>query len=63
RRAAEAGGDVAATRASLEARDVIDSGRVTAPLVQADGAVHLDTTHITLEEAIDQIVGLAVRAG
>ncbi|WP_300682981.1 (d)CMP kinase [Nocardioides sp.] len=58
RRALEAGGDVAATQASLEARDVIDSGRATAPLVQADGAVHLDTTHITLAEAIDQVVGL-----
>lgn len=59
RRAAEAGGDVASTRASLEARDVIDSGRATAPLVQADGAVHLDTTHHTLDEVIDQIVALA----
>jgi CMP/dCMP kinase len=58
RRALEAGGDVAATQASLEARDVIDSGRATAPLVQADGALHLDTTHITLAEAIDQIVAL-----
>ncbi|UDY25258.1 (d)CMP kinase [Nocardioides sp. Kera G14] len=64
RRAAEVGSSddasIAATKASLEARDVIDSGRTTAPLVQADGAVHLDTTHITLEQAIDQVVQLAV---
>jgi CMP/dCMP kinase len=65
RRAAEEGGaDVAATRASLEARDRIDSGRATAPLVQADGAVHLDTTPYTLEEVVDQVVTLveSVRA-
>lgn len=59
RRAAEAGGDVAATKASLEARDVLDSGRATAPLVQADGALHLDTTNHTLDEVIDQVVTLA----
>lgn len=59
RRAAEAGGDLASTKASLEARDVIDSGRATAPLVQADGAVRLDTTHHTLDEVIDQVVAMA----
>ena len=59
RRAAEAGGDVAATRASLEARDVIDSGRATAPLLQAEGAIHLDTSHHTLDEVIEQVVALA----
>lgn len=58
RRALEAGGDVAATQASLEARDVIDSGRATAPLIAADGAFHLDTTHITLAQAIDQVIEL-----
>jgi cytidylate kinase len=59
RRAAEAGGaDVAATEASLLARDQIDSGRATAPLVMADGAVHLDTTAHTLDEVIDQVVAL-----
>ncbi len=45
RRAAEEGGsDVEATQESLLARDRIDSGRATAPLVMADGAVHIDTT-------------------
>ncbi len=59
RRAAEEGGsDVAATEASLLARDVIDSGRATAPLVMADGAVHLDTTPYTLDEVIDRVVAL-----
>lgn len=59
RRAAEAGGDLHATKASLQARDVIDSGRTTAPLVQAEGAIHLDTTDHTLDEVIDQVVALA----
>ncbi|WP_122817374.1 (d)CMP kinase [Nocardioides pantholopis] len=62
RRAAEEGGsDLAATQQSLLARDRIDSGRKTAPLVQADGAVHIDTTGYTLDEVIDQVVDL-VRA-
>ncbi|GAB3993489.1 (d)CMP kinase [Nocardioides marmoraquaticus] len=62
RRTAENGaGDVEATRASLLRRDAIDSGRATAPAVQPDGAVHLDTTPFTLEEVVDQVVGL-VRA-
>ena len=59
RRAAEQGGaDVAATRESLLARDQIDSGRATAPLVMADGAVHIDTTPYSLEEVIGQVVAL-----
>ena len=63
RRAAEQGGtDVAATEASLLARDKIDSGRATAPLVQADGAVHIDTTDHTLDEVIGLIVGLVETA-
>ncbi|UUZ59011.1 (d)CMP kinase [Nocardioides sp. B-3] len=58
RRAAEAGGDVAATQESLRARDRIDSGRVTAPLTMADGAVHIDTTPYTPDEVISQVVAL-----
>lgn len=59
RRAAEAGAaDVEATRESLLARDRIDAGRATAPLVQADGAVHIDTTPYTLDEVIGLVVGL-----
>ncbi|MGD9958693.1 (d)CMP kinase [Nocardioides sp.] len=59
RRAAEEGGsDLAATQASLASRDQIDSGRATAPLVLADGAVHLDSTYLSLDEVIDKIVSL-----
>lgn len=58
RRAAEAGGDVAATQESLLARDTIDSGRSTAPLMMAEGAVHIDTTPFTLDQVISQVVAL-----
>jgi len=58
RRAAEEGGDVAATQESLLARDRIDSGRTTAPLTMAEGAVHIDTTPFTLDEVISQVVAL-----
>ncbi len=64
RRAAEQGGsDVAATAQVLAERDRIDSGRATAPLVRADGAVHVDTTPYSLEEVIDLVVGLVLEAG
>ena len=59
RRAAEEGGsDLEATQESLLARDRIDSGRATAPLVMSDGAVHIDTTPYTLDEVIGQVVAL-----
>ena len=63
RRAAEQGGtDLAATQESLLARDRIDSGRATAPLVMADGAVHIDTTRYSLEEVIALVVDLVADA-
>jgi cytidylate kinase len=59
RRALEAGGaDVAATQESLLARDRIDSGRAVAPLTMADGAIHVDSTHLSLDEVVDLVVGL-----
>lgn len=65
RRSAEQGGaDVTATLDSLLSRDRIDSGRAVSPLTMADGAVHVDTTHHTLDEVVDHVVALveAVRA-
>jgi cytidylate kinase len=64
RRAAETGSiDINGTRDSLLARDHIDSGRATAPLTMAEGAVHLDTTPYTLEEVIARLVALAEAVG
>ena len=63
RRALEEGGsDVEATRESLLARDHIDSNRTVSPLVLAEGAVHVDTTDLTLDEAIAAIVDLVETA-
>jgi cytidylate kinase len=63
RRSAEQGGtDVATTQESLLERDRIDSGRATAPLTMADGAVHVDSTHLTLDEVIEAILALAAQA-
>lgn len=60
RRALEEGGsDVADVEASLRARDAIDSGRATAPLVRADGAVEVDTTGHTLDEVVAIVSELA----
>ena len=59
RRAAENGGaDAAATEAALAARDQIDSTRAASPLVQSEGAIVVDGTHLTLDEVIDTIVGI-----
>lgn len=59
RRALEAGGDRGTTEAELLRRDAIDSTRATAPLVVPDGAIHVDSTHETLEMVIARIVALA----
>jgi len=62
RRAAEEGGsDLAATEAVLRSRDEIDSGRETSPLTMVDGAAHIDSTHLTLDQVIEEVVTL-VRA-
>ncbi|MGA8255038.1 MAG: (d)CMP kinase [Nocardioides sp.] len=63
RRALEEGGsDLGATEASLRERDRIDSGRATAPLVMADGAAHIDTTHHSLDEVISTLAELVGQA-
>ena len=65
RRTAQEGGSVDThdlTAADLDRRDRLDSGRVASPLVQAPDAVVLDTTNLTLDEAVQAVVTLARRA-
>jgi len=63
RRAAETGEvDTAATELALARRDEIDSTRAASPLAQAEGAVLVDGTHLTLDEVIDTIVGIVESA-
>lgn len=43
-------------KASLLARDAIDSTRKYAPLKKADGALEIDSTHLTLDEVVDVVM-------
>ncbi len=43
----------------INRRDHLDSTRDESPLVQADGAVRLDTTTLSIEQVVDQIIILA----
>ena len=62
RRAAELGTDAESVLADLLERDARDSQRAYAPLVPAADAVPLDSTGLSLEEVVDQILTLAVEA-
>jgi cytidylate kinase len=50
--------DVRQTETALRERDAKDSSRETSPLAQADDAVVLDTTDLTLDEVIDRVCSL-----
>jgi cytidylate kinase len=45
---------------NLEERDRLDSSRTEGPLRQADDAVVVDTTYISIDEQVDEIVSMAV---
>ncbi len=45
-----------AVKASLLARDEIDSNRVYAPLRKADGVYEIDSSDLTLEEVVDTVL-------
>jgi CMP/dCMP kinase len=48
--------DYEQTKALIADRDALDSSRADSPLREADGAVLLDTTDLSVEEIVDQIV-------
>lgn len=50
---------LAATESALLTRDAKDSTRAVSPLTRADGAVEIDTTHLSFEEVVDAVVSLA----
>lgn len=52
--------DLQEIRENLEKRDRIDTSREIGPLKQADDAVVLNTTFMTLEEQVDEVVNLAL---
>src|SRR5690606_20904570 len=45
---------------NIRERDRIDTTRTESPLKQADDAVVIDTTHITIDEQVDEVVRLAI---
>jgi CMP/dCMP kinase len=45
---------------NLQKRDEIDSSRKESPLRKAKDAVEIDTTHITVDEQVDEVVRLAL---
>ena len=45
-----------AVKASLLARDAIDSTRKYAPLRKADGALEIDSTELTLDQVVDAVL-------
>jgi CMP/dCMP kinase len=59
RRARETAGAVAATRDALSRRDRLDAGRVASPMTQAADAVVIDSSHLSADEVIAQVVALA----
>lgn len=44
---------------NLESRDTIDSSREVNPLMKAEDAIEVDTTHVTIEDQVNMIVNLA----
>ena len=42
----------------IQRRDLLDSSRNHSPLIQAEDAIPIDTSHITIDEQIDKIINL-----
>ncbi len=45
---------------NLTRRDQIDSTRKESPLVKAENAILIDTTHITIDEQVDEVIRMAL---
>jgi cytidylate kinase len=52
--------DIDAIVANLNQRDYIDSTRKESPLVKAPDASTIDTTHVTIDEQVDEAIRLAL---
>jgi cytidylate kinase len=64
RRAAELGRatDVASVGADLRRRDMLDSSRLTSPLARAEDAIDVDTTDLGIDQVVDRLVDMVLRA-
>jgi len=61
RRVAESGGNVDDIAATIERRDHHDTSRADGPLVEAHGAIVLDTSGLQIDEVVDRIEELLER--
>lgn len=53
--------DIAKIKADIEERDYRDMNRETAPLKQAEDAVLVDSSYMTIEEVVDEIIKICER--
>lgn len=51
-------GSLLTTQAEIEERDTRDKSRADSPLVQADGAVYIDSSAMTINEVVEKILSL-----
>ena len=58
RRVAEIGGDVDDVESSIIERDRKDSSRADSPLIEANGAVIVDTSGLSINDVVDQVLGM-----
>src|SRR5215831_9295986 len=55
-------GSLHATQAELEERDLRDKTRADSPLVQAEDAIYIDSSGLTVEEVVEKIMIIAGRS-
>lgn len=58
RRVGEIGGDLLEVESAIVERDRLDSTRADSPLREVDGAILVDTSDMSIDEVVDQIVEL-----
>lgn len=58
RRVAEIGGDVDEVESSIIERDRKDSSRADSPLIEASGAVLVDTSGLPIDAVVDQVIAM-----
>jgi CMP/dCMP kinase len=54
-------GSLRATQAEIEERDQRDKTRADSPLVQADDAVYLDSSGLSIDEVVERILSIVAR--
>jgi cytidylate kinase len=58
RRVGEIGGDLHEVESAIVERDRLDSTRADSPLREVAGAVVVDTSDMSIDDVVEQIVGL-----